>query len=439
MEFLKMVDKPEAVVIDNDGTLHKHAEYLELGRQAEMSFIASRIGCEAVDEAEKVITARRLELGCDGQKATMTEVVSSFGITQTEWNTVRETCYHPERFLQFDERMVQAVEALTGRYRVAIASNNPRKITQRALWQLGFGRLFDRLRIIGPEDVGINKADPQYFQRVAALLGVDVGKCINVGDRREADGDSAVKAGMGAILVSSPNIAHRVFGMLHSYQKQFDGVGFLQGESSEMLICGMTGRAGAGKTTLAKKVVESGANAGFDTEYLSLDVFFKMSSCQRKAWLNEVKGVDDEEYARRTDQMCWWDFDRCEEAIGDLRAGRTVHLAGVYNRADGGELTGVVHIEPRARLRLVMEGVAIAHMAYLFDDLGMLHAPAGMRKDRLGTRDKHRKGSEIDERFRITEQFEDGYFANNARFATTHIDNTNGIPVVIGDVPGYMD
>ncbi|MFA5022205.1 MAG: hypothetical protein WC508_03965, partial [Patescibacteria group bacterium] len=176
-------------------------------------------------------------------------------------------------------------------------------------------------------------------------------------------------------------------------------------------ILGVTGQAGAGKTThVTPLVLAEAKQAGFNAQTLGLDAFFILSSRERKAWIEEGKGISPEEGIRRADQINWWDFAKAQEALITLRQGKPLHLTGVYNRADGGELTGEVHIEPSAEGTLVVfEGVAICHLDGI-SELMFAYAPAPVRLARLAARDQHRKGADVKERFGLTQGFELPYF-----------------------------
>ncbi|NUM25587.1 MAG: hypothetical protein HUU49_03090 [Candidatus Buchananbacteria bacterium] len=199
-------------------------------------------------------------------------------------------------------------------------------------------------------------------------------------------------------------------------------------------IIGITGQAGAGKSNhiapLAKAQIES---VGYPAEILGLDVFFKLSSRARKAWLNE-DGVDPEELTRRADQMTWWDFDRAQSALNDLLAHKPLHLEGVYNRADGGELTGEVHIvPPKEGMAILFDGVAICHLQGMCE-IAYVHTPASVRLERLRARDRHRQGAEVLERFRLTQAFEVPYFHSHWHHLSCWLDNSRQDPLVLSSL-----
>lgn len=199
---------------------------------------------------------------------------------------------------------------------------------------------------------------------------------------------------------------------------------------NRVTIGGITGQAGAGKTNRVSPLVMQIADEhGFTAALLPLDAFFRYSTAQRTAWLQEGERIGPEEAARRRDQMSWWDFDKALATLAALKRGEEVHLTKVYNRKDHGELTGEVHIvPPSSGMLVVFEGVAICHMNGGVDTLMFVHAPPEVRFDRLLQRDPHRKGEKARERFALTEAFERPYFRKHWGSIHLHVDNSVDTP-----------
>lgn len=202
----------------------------------------------------------------------------------------------------------------------------------------------------------------------------------------------------------------------------------------EVSILGITGQAGAGKTShicpLVKTLVEETRHPA---EILKLDAFFKLSSRARQEWLNE-KGISPEERAWRADQINWWNFDLVQRVLDDLQKGKEVHLTGVYNRAEGGELTGEIHFTPPTEgMVIIFDGVGICHLQRM-KELAYVHAPAGVRLSRLQSRDQHRKGAEVLERFWLTQAFEVPYFQKHWGLITCWLDNSRQDPQMLPEL-----
>lgn len=199
----------------------------------------------------------------------------------------------------------------------------------------------------------------------------------------------------------------------------------------EHTILGITGQAGAGKSTFAKRIHGAYADAGLNSLSLGIDWWFILSSRERKQWLVDGDAIGGEEAARRRNQQSWWDFDRLERDLLALRRGETVHLRGVYNRDDGGELTLNVDLTPDpAGTTFILEGVAIAHLEAI-DHLVYLHVSPEVRRRRLEQRDRQRSGAEHDERFKLTQSFEQRYFPLHWRRISLFIYNEGLNPVLL--------
>lgn len=119
-----------------------------------------------------------------------------------------------------------------------------------------------------------------------------------------------------------------------------------------------------------------------------------------------------------------------------MASGRSLHLAGVYNREDGGELSLDVTIPINGDGAVILkDGVAIAHMRAHIERLIYLHAHREVRYGRLQHRDPYRRGPEAEERFRLTEAFEQRYFREYMSRADIFMDNSNCNPVLMSGPP----
>lgn len=429
----------EGIVFDLDKCLYegeKGGAYLQAGSEKEIEAIAGELGVSA-EEAYQTVGNRRQEIEtAEGRRSTLTETVLSLGLTSEWWNRVRNDCYTPENFLEADPELAAALTRVEEHYRIAIASNSPHGVAERALRQLGLSEeLVKRIHIFGPDDMGVAKPDPTFYWRVAEEMGLSPGECLSVGDRVEADGVPALQAGMGAAIVSGPE---GVKGLLNDYlmknggvlAREFDLGNYLQEmyEPGKVKVIGLTGRAGAGKTTRVKEMVIIGKEQGIPIVRLGLDAFFRMSSKDRKAWLEE-EGIADEERARREDQDNWWDFERAEWALKTLKSGERLIMNNVYNRDDRGELTATVDIDPDPDrgLIVIFEGVGISHSKEMLDDVIFIAAHPNERRDRLLGRDADKRvGDAAKNRFRITQRYEAGHFAALGGKVNRVVENSSG-------------
>ena len=427
------------MVFDLDKCLYggeRGQEYLRAGSEGEIEAIAAGLGVSA-EEAYQRVGNRRHELEeSKGGKTTLTETVLSLGFSPEWWNKIRNECYAPENFLEPDPELVAALAKVGEHYRVAVASNSPHDVVKRALRQLGLSdESMRRMHIFGPDDLGVGKPDPAFYWRVAENMGLSPKECLSVGDRVEADGIPALQAGMGAVIVSGPEGVKDLVNdyLMHNggvLAKEFDLSDYLREvhEPGKVKVIGLTGRAGAGKTTRARDMLMIGEKLNIPVVILGLDSFFIKSSKGRKEWLEE-EGIADEERRRREDQDNWWDFDKARWALGVLKRGDRLFMEGVYDRNKGSELVGTVDItpDPDRGLVVIFEGVGISHLSEMMDDVVFIAAHPNERKGRLLGRDHElRVGEAAKKRFRITQTYEAGHFATNGGRVTRVLENSSG-------------
>lgn len=434
-------DKVRGIIFDLDGTLYQNELYRRDIAQKEAEAVATAVGWP-VTEAPTELAQQRQALGRRlGRPARLTETVFELGLTRQWWDTTREAIYRPEEFITPDQTVISSLQRLIDSHRVAIATNSPSGVAHRILDLLGADEcLRRRMLIVGPDTLGVSKPDPEFFLELARRLDVSPEQCLSIGDDEQNDAHPAIEAGMGAIIISKTSHIDDVLGKtLHEQEyepfnlEQFARDQFRPGE---ITIVGLTGRAGAGKTTTAKNLTETYEMMGIPAAPLGLDAFFKLSSKERKAWLEKGKLLGEHEYWRRADQMQWWDFDRANEALTTLRAGRSLHLQGIYNRADKGELTGELRIDPDPQgMVIVLEGVATAHLKQAGDHFLYVNAHPKVRRERLLGRDQHRAGDTAYERFQITQSFENKYFPQHMTNIDTVVENSNGALLKAPAVP----
>ncbi len=433
--------KTAGVILDLDDTLYQNVAYRKDVAHREVAEIGIVLDWQA-DETQSRLAHHRSSLGERlGRPARLTETVIDLGLTREWWNQTRNDVYRPESFLTENPAVGTLLTQLLLRTRVAVATNSPTNVAYRILNLLGVNpTTIDKLKIVGPDTLGVSKPDTDFFVRVAEKLGVPPEKCFSIGDDEQNDAHPAIEAGMGAAIVSNvDDIQTITTSILHEREyEEFDLETFARDLyiPGQVTILGLTGRAGAGKTTTAKQVVDLYERLGIPAAPLGLDAFFKLSSKDRKAWLEEGKQLGEEEYWRRADQMQWWDFEKTYKTLEDLRARKPVHLTNIYNRADKGELTGEIKIEPDHRgMVVVFEGVAAAHLKKDGDHFVYVNAHPRVRKERLLGRDLHRAGDVAYERFLITQSFENDYFPRHLNNMDTIIENSNGTPLKVSTAP----
>lgn len=91
------------------------------------------------------------------------------------------------------------LEALAGRYPLAVVTNKPERHTRKVLEGLALGR---RLRFaLGGDSLAARKPEPEPLFEAARRLGVEPARLLYVGDSA-IDGETAARAGAPAALVT---------------------------------------------------------------------------------------------------------------------------------------------------------------------------------------------------------------------------------------------
>jgi putative hydrolase of the HAD superfamily len=194
------VDSYAAYLVDLDGTLYE-APKVKLAMFGELALYGWR----------SLATLRRFRLEHEHQRRTQAEPDDSPYRRQIE-NTARalgvpaqdvERCVHewmivrPARWLRRFRREsllgeLQAFKAGGGL--IAVVSDYPAQVKLEALGQAG---LFDVVVANGePQGPRWLKPHPDGFLRAAERLQVPVERCLVLGDRADADGEAARRAGM---------------------------------------------------------------------------------------------------------------------------------------------------------------------------------------------------------------------------------------------------
>jgi len=100
-----------------------------------------------------------------------------------------------------DSEVLQLLEQLRGRYRLALLSNYPcGRAIRDSLERVGLLGFFDPVVVSG--EVGWVKPHPKPFQVLLEQLSLPAGACLFVGDNWLADIQGAKRAGMRAVLTT---------------------------------------------------------------------------------------------------------------------------------------------------------------------------------------------------------------------------------------------
>lgn len=415
-------EKLKALILDMDGTLYRNEDYIAHTHAVDLHIIAEHLRLPP-DQAQTVIEEARRALGATlgTPRARLTQTLTQcFRMNIHEWNTKRAEGYQPERYLEPNPHLPEMLSRLLERFSaVCIASNSPSASVGRILRSLAVPEtLLSRIPVFAPDTLACHKPDPSFFRAIAAAIGLPPTECMSVGNEADNDAFPAMRCGMGAAIVENPSQILRTLDPLTN-------TNFLVPLSLEEIrkrfarrggpyILGIVGRAGAGKSTFARTLLQEHIDHSphVRPHLIHLDAFFRLSSQERSAWLN-ASDISREERQRREDQRAWWDFASAAQVLQHLRSGMPVHLENVYNQSDDGRKTGKLHIDPHQTggNLYIVEGVGTPLLSPLLDGIIYVYAHETVRHSRVYERDKVKRGAEeAEKRWGITQRFENALY-----------------------------
>ncbi|AEE16541.1 HAD family hydrolase [Treponema brennaborense] len=209
MTVYALPDRVHTIIFDIDSTLYTNSAYafeqidIQLRRYAAVADISA-------DEARAQIAAYREKWAAehDGQKISLGNALTAFGIPIAESIRWRRELLEPALFLQPDEELRRTLERLAETYVLICVTNNPVLPARKTLEALGVSDLFPE--IIGLDTCGVSKPDRRPFELAARLSGAAVSHCLSVGDRYDIDIALPLSMGMGAVLVSGVADVYRL-------------------------------------------------------------------------------------------------------------------------------------------------------------------------------------------------------------------------------------
>jgi phosphoglycolate phosphatase/putative hydrolase of the HAD superfamily len=200
MKVYRLPSRIRALAFDMDLTLYTNAEYGQyqidsmverLGQSKGLSF--DKINAE-VEEARKAWA-----LSHGGQKPSLSNVLSVFGIKLEEIVRWREELLTPEKFIKEDKRLEEALEKLSRHFKLGVVTNNPVLVARKTLAALGVLESFPI--VVGLDTCMTPKPHERPFEKFCELSACPPETCVSIGDRYDIDLDIPLKLGMGAILV----------------------------------------------------------------------------------------------------------------------------------------------------------------------------------------------------------------------------------------------
>jgi uridine kinase len=161
---------------------------------------------------------------------------------------------------------------------------------------------------------------------------------------------------------------------------------------SQRLVIGITGRAGAGKTTLAQKISQELTLAQIDNVAYSGDWHFILDSKGRKEWLSEKWRAGMDAYLNAMNQFSWWDFKSIFKDITALKNGQGVVIEDAYDRVTGTK-TAKIEIDPMERGVIIYENCILGTPEALssLDMVVLVNTPEHVCLERVLRKDSLRR------------------------------------------------
>jgi len=175
-------------------------------------------------------------------------------------------------------------------------------------------------------------------------------------------------------------------------------------KSRQRILVGICGRAGAGKTTMARNLFKELIERDIDCRSYSGDWRFILDSSNRKRWLEEKWRVGIDAYMYAINQFNWWDLEKIYEDLNQLLDGKPLELEKAYDRKSGKK-------DLTIRLPAIKEGVICFENCVLggvecleeTDVIVLLSTPDKVCFERVMNKDAQRRSlPEIATRYLIT-------------------------------------
>lgn len=182
----------------------------------------------------------------------------------------------------------------------------------------------------------------------------------------------------------------------------------------DIITIGICGRAGSGKTTLAKKISNKLSSKKMENVFYSGDWRFKLDSKNRKIWLREKWKVGMDAYLYAINQFTWWDFKKIYQDLNVLSKGYPLQINGAYDRTKG-EKNLKIKIPAIKNGVIIYENCILGNVGLLenIDIIVLLNTPNLTCLERIIKKDLCRKNlTDIVSRFIITTYSENIFFEN---------------------------
>ena len=200
MKILRLPPVIRALAFDVDLTLYTNAEYGQYQIDILIKKAGELRGFSSEEMSGRIEDARKdWSLANGGKKASLSNALTTYGISMEENVRLREQLYEPEKYIKEDKRLRETLDKLSRSYTLGVVTNNPVLIARKTLAALGVSDLFPIL--VGLDTCMVSKPHEKPFVKFSELSGCAPETCVSVGDRYDIDLATPLEMGMGGILV----------------------------------------------------------------------------------------------------------------------------------------------------------------------------------------------------------------------------------------------
>ncbi len=211
-ELLTANDNIKVLILDLDDTLYSNEALKQAVLKQWHDFmilkikkrlkISQRQAAVLLEKEKQKITAEFQN--AYSRKPTFTEIAESiasdYDLSVKDWERFKDSRVKPEEYLSYDQRLINVLDFLAGKYTLVLVSNNTRFQAIQILYALGVKDYKKYFKIF---KTSARKPSTHIFQYAAQQLSVLPEQCVSIGDSYEKDIKPALNLGMHGIHISS--------------------------------------------------------------------------------------------------------------------------------------------------------------------------------------------------------------------------------------------
>ncbi len=216
MKIYKIPDDLRAFIFDIDSTLYTNQAYAFEQVDCQVRQFAKERGITA-DEARRMVADYRKKFAAEhnGSKVSLGNTLLAFGVPIEQSVQWRRNLLEPADFLGRDEKLIEELKNLQGKYQLICVTNNPVLPARKTLDAIGVSEFFPE--IVGLDTCFKSKPALEPFETAVERLSKSAGteikaeNCLAVGDRYDMDIKLPLEMGMGGILVSGVEEVYQIY------------------------------------------------------------------------------------------------------------------------------------------------------------------------------------------------------------------------------------